>query len=165
LNPNKHHPFLEHTMTIDPAAQPPAPAPAKRSSWKLPCLIIAIVLILFAGGGLILCGGGIAAALWGTSGPRNAVDGFLKATAAKDRAAEHSLSQGLSEDDLDKVEAQVEEKGAYQSISFGNTTISNSRGKYEGTATFSSGTYDLETALSNSGGWKVIGIYLHPDKK
>jgi hypothetical protein len=148
-------------MTIDPAAQPPAPT-RKPRSWKLPCLIIAIVLVLFAGGGLILCGGSIAAIFWGTTGPRVAAHDFIEALANNDIPKAKTLSQGFTDDDLDLGKTRVQAHGKFKDTTFNNTNISNSNAEVSGTAEFDTGTTRLEAKLTNSDGWKVTSFQIDP---
>ena len=134
--------------------------PAKKGRWMA---IVGLLLGIVSIGGWTLFGG-TALLLWkGTEGPRVAAHDYIKASAEKNRVLEKSLTQGFSDDDLNKIEGQVEKHGKFIDTTFNNTDVSNSSAKVSGTAQFDSGSYVIEASLENSGGWKVTSMYLHVD--
>src|SRR5688500_9055886 len=105
---------------------PGAPnSPAKKRKFLIPCLIIAVVLMILGGGVLLVCGGGILALVKGTSDPRDATRNFIKGFAEGDNALVQKHNGGFDADTLDTFRTYIGGLGKFEDVNFGSTDIKN----------------------------------------
>jgi hypothetical protein len=131
----------------------------------MPCLIIAIVLVLLGGIGLLVCGGSCFAIIKGTSGPRDATTAFIRGLSEDNATLVSKHDGGFSAENLENFRTYIKTLGKFDGIDFGNTQIKNSTATYEGTANFAGGKQNLKTSLRHTGGeWKVVSFDMEPKR-